>query len=107
MILHSQGITKEIKTMFTDFDYFIDTLNIEALEKILCMPLTEEEKKVAIGYVIVRPLEGVSMSFPKKNHLTAFAKLLITQGVETKIIANKLEIHERTIKKYKEKHGKK
>lgn len=87
--------------MFTDFDYFIDSLDLSALETVINMPLNDEEKKVALGYVITKKLEGVNMSFPKKNHATSYAKLLISKGIEVKIVAETLEITEKTLKKYK------
>lgn len=87
--------------MFTDFDYFKDSLDLEAIHKIMDMPLTEDEKRIAIGYVITKKLEGISICFPKKNHTTSYAKLLISKGIEISIVAESLEITEKTLKKYK------
>ena len=57
--------------MFTDFDYFIDKLDLNEIEKVISMPLSDNDKKIALGFVIVKKLEGVSMTFPKKNHSTS------------------------------------
>lgn len=91
--------------MFTDFDYFIAKLDLNEIEKVISMPLNEDDKKIALGFVIVKHLEGVSMTFPKKNHSASFARLLLKRGVCTKIVSQRLEITEKTLKKYKAKNG--
>lgn len=91
--------------MFTDFDYFIEKLDLSEIEKVISMPLNDNDKKIALGFVIVKKLEGVSMTFPKKNHSTSFARLLLKRGICTKIVSKRLEITEKTLKKYKETNG--
>lgn len=93
--------------MFTDFDYFIDSLNLSAIEKVISMPLSDEDKRVALGFVVMKPLEGVSMTFPRKSHLTSFAKLLVEMGADAKVVSLRLEITEKTLRKYKGNNGKK
>lgn len=85
--------------MFTDFDYFIDKFDLEAIAKVISMPLSDEDKRIALGFVIVKPLEGVSMTFPKKNHTTSFARLLLSKGSNAKIVSRHLEITEKTLRK--------
>lgn len=92
--------------MFTDFDYFIDSLDLDLIQRAINLPLSEEDRKIALGYVITKQLEGISMCFPKKNHATSYARLMIAQGIELTLISETLEITEKTLKKYKGEHGK-
>lgn len=87
--------------MFTDFDYLIESLDMEALEIVLAMPLNEHDKRIALGYVIAKPLKGVQIAFPRKAHSTSYAKLLISHGIEIDEISETLEITTKTLKKYK------
>lgn len=89
------------RTMFTDFDYFMDSINMEAIQKIISMPLEDDEKRTAIAYILSKPLEGISINFPKKAHSTTYARLLMARGIEVDVVSQSLEITIKTLNKYK------
>lgn len=99
MISFQQSTAEETQTMSTEFEYFYESIDIVKVEKVLSMPLTEEEKRLVLGYVLVRPLEGVRIKFPKKGHTTAFAKMLLEMGADLEEISRSLEITTKTLKK--------
>lgn len=86
----------------TEFDLFINSLDIAALETAINLPISDDDKRITIGYIITRRLEGININFSKKNHATRYARVLISHGAEIKTVANKLEITEKTLKKFKE-----
>lgn len=91
--------------MSTEFEYFYESINIKNVEKVLSMPLTEEQRQLVLGYVLVRPLEGVRIKFPKKGHTTALAKMLLEIGADIEEVSRSLEITTKTLKKIGEESG--
>jgi len=90
-----------INERFTDFDYFMEAIDLEAVEKVVNLPIPADEKKIVLAYILSKPLEGTSITFPKKAHSTSYAKVLIARGVDIPIISDKLEITVKTLNKYK------
>ena len=90
-----------INERLTDFDYFMDAIDLSTIERVMDLPIPDEEKKIVLAYILSKPLEGISITFPKKAHNTSYAKVLIARGVELPIIADTLELTIKTLNKYK------
>ena len=90
-----------INERVTDFDYFMEAIDLDAVEKVMDLPIPDKEKKTVLAYILSKPLTGISITFPKKAHSTSYAKVLIARGVELPIIADTLELTIKTLNKYK------
>jgi hypothetical protein len=65
----------------TDFNIFINAINIKDIKTIMNLQASEELLKELIAFSITKRLEGVNLSFPKKEHRSSYARILVNLGL--------------------------
>lgn len=84
---------------YTDF---ANSLEIEAMTKILNTNFSEDDKKSILAYIILKPHERDYLEVPNTKHRIDLAKVLHKNGADMKKIVDITHISRTTQRKLKE-----